>query len=45
MAQLVQWHLRSAGTQVRFPAQHSGLKDPAMLQLHLGSQLQLGSDP
>ena len=46
---VAQWdwqHLRSAGTQVESPAWHRGLriKDLALLQLHLGLQLWLGSD-
>ena len=35
----------SARMQVQSPAQHSGLKDPALPQLLHRSQLQLGSDP
>ena len=45
MAQFDQWHLWSTGTQVQSPAQHSGLKDPGLLQLQHRLQLQLGSDP
>lgn len=44
MAQWDQWHLCSARMQVRSPALHSGLKDPATPQLWHRSQLQLRSD-
>ena len=36
--------LCSVRTQVRSPAQHSGLKDPVLPQRQLGSQLWLGSE-
>jgi len=35
----------TAEVQVRSPAQHSELKDPALPQLQCGSQLQLGFNP
>ena len=38
-------HLCSTRMQVPSPAQHSGLKDLALLQLWRRSQLQLRSDP
>ena len=40
-----QWLLCSTRMQVRFPAQHSGLKNLVLLQLWCRSQLQLSSDP
>ena len=40
-----QWHLCSTRRQVRSPAGHSGLKDPALPQLQHRSQLWLKSDP
>ena len=37
--------LWSTGTQIQFPAQHSGLKDLVLLQLQHRSKLRLRSDP
>ena len=45
MAQWGRWCLCSARTQVQSPAQHSELKDLALLQLWCRSQLQFRSDP
>ena len=44
VAQRDQQHLCNARTWVRSPARHSGLKDPAMLQLWFRSPLRFGSD-
>ena len=45
MAQRDWWHFGNVGMQVQPPVLYSGVKDLALLQLQLGSQLWLGSDP
>ena len=45
---MAQWnwsHLLRAGMQVQSPAQHSGFKDPVLLQWQCRSKLQLRPDP